>query len=252
MIIPLFLIQNGCSDISSNEAYSTAYSNSDGNISSQNSILKSLPIVDEKSTGTLCGNLYKDRNQNQKQETKESGIRGISISILDSEGRTYGGMTDDQGYFCIKKVPEGKTIITIGIDTLPKNMKLAHDEDRSKEYIVQKEINNNLSSIAYVQEKQTSSICGDVMVDGKGYLGAEITLIVDKEHIKKVYSNKNGEWCDKTHFVGTEITVDIVESSLPKDVMRVIGKDNDTYVIIKEGTSAMIDGYEIKKKNLTQ
>ena len=66
----------------------------------------------------VSGVVYEDTNNNNTQDADESGIEGVTVTVVDSLGGTQTVTTDTDGNY-IAKVPEGDVTITIDESTLP-------------------------------------------------------------------------------------------------------------------------------------
>ncbi len=60
----------------------------------------------------ICGTVYFDANNNHQQDTTETGISGVHVTLAGSNGHTYQAYTDAQGHYCVL-VPIGTYTITM-------------------------------------------------------------------------------------------------------------------------------------------
>ena len=72
-------------------------------------------------TGTVCGAVYEDTNGNAVQDSTETGVANIQISITDINATVTSVFTDDIGNYCAENIVEGSTTIEVIISTLPTN-----------------------------------------------------------------------------------------------------------------------------------
>ena len=88
------------------------------------------------STGTIHGTVFFDENLNKQKDTNETGVAGISITIVDAGNNTYTVSTDANGDYSQSGLVVGGATVTIDESTLPTGANLTVGENPSKVVVV--------------------------------------------------------------------------------------------------------------------
>jgi hypothetical protein len=72
-------------------------------------------------TGTICGFIFHDNNQNATQDPGEGGFGNIGIKITDNQNTIHTVVSDINGSYCIQNIPGGSAVVDIDLQTLPLN-----------------------------------------------------------------------------------------------------------------------------------
>jgi len=101
-----------------------------------------LPQVPAPEKGKVCGVVYLDENGNGRQDNGETGIRGIIVSVVDSNADTQTEKTTNTGAYCISNVAVGEAIVTVNESTLPNHAHLTVGDNPSSVDVVGNQRNN--------------------------------------------------------------------------------------------------------------
>jgi hypothetical protein len=190
-------------------------------------------------TGKLCGYVFLD------VDGQEQPIENVTVNVLDAEGNAQDVTTDANGKYCADGVAEGSATVDIDDNTLPANAEYASGNGDPSDHNVIANKENSAGKDVYVVPSPVGNLCGKVVVDGNGQAGVTLNITDVNGDITPIITDTNGTWCANDLPEG-DATVDVVESTLPSGVERVLGTDNDTYTVVAgDQVDAGIDGFII-------
>ena len=206
-------------------------------------------------TGNMSGLIFEDTNGNGVWDNSETGVSGISITLIDANGDSHTTQTDNEGKYTFSNIVVGTATITIDENTLPANAELTVGENPSE--ITIKADGDSTSDIdGYTITMPTGALTGSVINDlnhngqidnGESGIAGITVIITDadgEEH--SVITDANGNYSIGDLPVGTA-TVTIDRTTLPQNAVLTIGEDpNSVEVVAGRTVDAGIDGYEIQ------
>lgn len=195
-------------------------------------------------TGNVCGVVYEDKNGNGQQDSDETGVADIDVTIIDANGDTHTVTTDVDGKYCLSDVPEGSASVTVVESTLPNGATLTAGENPS-DVTVEANKNNDAGKDGYTLPTPVGNVCGTVLVDGQGQKDVKVELLDSEGMTHTVTTDADGKYCF-TDIPQGAATVDIVDSTLPDGAEQTAGEDpSDVNVLANENNDAGIDEYTL-------
>ncbi len=220
-------------------------------------VLCTLPDAPQPNeTGSVCGVVYNDLNNNGTQDNGEEGTRGIVVSVLDANGNTKTAKTRITGSYCVEDVATGDAKVTVKESTLPPKANLTAGDNPS-DVVVKANVRNDAGKDGYTfpdnPVDETGKVCGVVFLDtnanNKFDRGDElldnVTVNVKNNNGDNIASGTtaSGKYCIANVPAGKAI-VDVDEDTLPENSGQVVGEDPSS-VTVKAGEDnwAGKDGY---------
>ncbi len=221
-------------------------------------VLCTLPNAPQPNeTGSVCGVVYNDLNNNGTQDNGEEGTRGIVVSVLDANGDTQTAKTRITGSYCVKDVVTGNATVTVKESTLPAKANLTAGDNPS-DVVVKANIRNDAGKDGYIFAEdpinETGKVCGVVFLDtnandkfdNSDELLNNVTVNVKNSNGNNIASettNSAGKYCISDIPAG-RVTVDVDEGTLPENSGQVVGEDPTTLTVkAGENNWAGRDGY---------
>jgi len=206
-------------------------------------------------TGLVVGVIYKDLNNNGKQDAGEPGIEGVKVKVTDSRGNIYEVTTDKDGFYSQKVYP-GDTTLEIITSTLPSNFTYNNENEETSTVTVPLNGVAN-DSDGYTPPNNSAKVKGVVYEDTNGDgtqdagesgiegVKVKITDSEDNEHI--VVTDSEGKYSYDVPAGETEIDID--ETTLPDGFEQTQGDDATTLTVPEGGEAEDIDGYKPPTSN---
>ena len=206
-------------------------------------------------TGNVYGQVFEDVDGNGMLDNGETGVAGISVTLVDANGETHSTVTDSEGKYTFDNIVEGLATVTVDPTSLPDNAELTVGENPNDITIKANE-ENNAGIDGYTITLPIGSLHGSIINDlnnngqiDNGESGIEgiaiiVTDVNGDEHT--VYTDVNGNYTVDNLPVGMA-TVAIDRSTLPDNAELTIGEDpNSVEVIAGKNVDAGTDGYVIQ------
>ncbi len=224
------------------------------------SVLCTLPIAPPPNeTGSVCGVVYNDINNNGIRDNGEEGTRGIIVSVLDANGNTTTARTRITGSYCIKNVAVGNATVTIKESTLPPTANLTVGDNPS-DVLVEANTRNNAGKDGYTFPAdpidKTGKVCGVIFLDTNANdrfdrsdeLLDNVTINVKDSNGNNIASettNSTGRYCMSDIPVG-RVSVEIDEDTLPENNGQVVGENPSSLMVkVDEINWAGSDGFAL-------
>ena len=90
----------------------------------------------ETKAGSTCGVVVIDSNANDRYETTDTGIEGVTVTITDAKGEVYVRTTDANGLWCVNALSAGNATADADESTLPAGAEQVFGMDPSTVYII--------------------------------------------------------------------------------------------------------------------
>ena len=201
------------------------------------------------STGTVKGIVYEDTNGNGIQDTNETGIAGVTVTIRDFNGDEQNVTTDSNGEYTATALA-GEIIITIDETSIPGGSTQTQGTNPT---VLTLPTSGSVSDIDGYEPLATSGVAEGVVyedTDGSGIQdpgepgipGVTIQIVDSLGNMQTVVTDINGSYSVVVPDGNT--TIDIDESTLPGGSIRTEGTDPTILLVPIGGTVSDVDGFQ--------
>ena len=208
--------------------------------------------------GTVTGLVFLDLNSDGVVSAGEPGIPGVAVTITAANGQTVVVTTDANGNYTATNVPPGLATIDVVDSTLPAGVTHTSAGVDPSTAIVPSGGSVNAGIDGYVPSTTPpggplGSVTGVVFLDNNGngtqepnepgLPGVSVLITAANGQIVSVVTGPTGVYTATGVAPGTAI-VDVVNSTLPPNLVQTAGVDPSTVVVPSGGVgNAGIDGY---------
>jgi hypothetical protein len=207
--------------------------------------------------GSVMGLVFFDLDGNGIQGPGENGIPGVSVSITAQNGQTFLAITDASGNYMAMNIPPGTATIDVVDSTLPPGATQTAGTDPSTAVVppggtVNAGFDGYRPTIT-PPGGSLGSVTGVVFLDNNGngvrdanepgLPGVSVLITAANGQIVSVVTDSTGAYTVSGIAPGVA-TVDVVNSTLPPNLVQTAGADPSTVVVPPGGAgNAGIDGY---------
>jgi hypothetical protein len=208
--------------------------------------------------GSVIGLVFFDLDNNGFQGPGESGIPGVSVAVTAQNGQTVVAVTDGSGLYLASNVAPGTATVDVVDSTLPPGVTHTIAGVDPSTVVVPASTTVSAGSDGYRPTitppgGPIGSVTGIVFLDNNGngaqesnepgLPGVSVLITAANGQIVSVVTNQTGVYTAPGIAPGTA-TVDVVNSTLPPNVVQTAGIDPSTVVVPPSGVgNAGIDGY---------